>query len=208
MNILLAHGSSDSRHATQAQQLTDRAAEELGEAIELRFLNSEMMPEGAKVLPLLLGEGWHAKVDLKKLSEVSICTMLPALSARSIPIACMASDLAKGAISGNSSAVFAVYHIEGFETIAKALHGLSTRFDDLSVVEMHQSPNVSDQLQQWKERENIIVQPIALFEGRTMESVRRSVEQSESDAVVGPVLSSHIAFPAFIADCFRESHAT
>jgi len=204
LNILLAHGSSDSRHAVQAEKLAEQASRELGEAIELRFLDSETMPEGAKVLPLLLGEGWHAKVDIKRLAEASNCLMLPSLSSHAVAIACMASDHAKETVSGDSNAIFAVYHLEGFEAITKALHGLSARFHDLSVVEMHKSPNVADQLEQWKERENIIVQPMALFEGKTMESVRQMVEESGTGALVGPVLSSHIAFPAFIADCFRE----
>ena len=210
MNILLAHGSSDSRHAAQAQLLAEKAGEELGAAIELRFLNSEKMPEGARVLPLLLGEGWHARNDLVRLSEASSCTMLPSLASRPIPVACMASDLAREAISGKSSAVFAVYHLEGFEAIARALNGLKARFDQMSVVEIHASPNVAEQLERWKAEGigDTVVQPMALFEGRTMESVRRTVEQSDTGTVVGPVLSSHMAFPGFIADCFRESHET
>jgi len=204
MNILLAHGSSDSRHATQAKTLAEMASAKLGEAIELLFLDSESMPEGARVLPLLLGEGWHAKVDLKRLSEASSCTMLPSLSSRAVPIACMASDLAKKTLSGDANAIFAVYHLEGFEAITRALKGLTARFNNLSVVEMHGSSSVTEQLLQWQGEGEIVIQPMALFEGRTMESVRGSVAQSGTGALVGPVLSSHIAFPAFIADCFRE----
>lgn len=206
MNVLLAHGSSDSRHATQAQQLADRAAEELGDAIELRFLDSKTMPDTAYVLPLLMGEGWHARVDLKKLAEASSCKMLPSLSSRAVPIACMASDLVKTTLPGDANAIFAVYHLEGFETMTDALNGLKARFERLSVVEMHKSPNVAEALAQWQTEgvENMVVQPMALFEGRTMESVRQTISKSETGALVGPVLSSHIAFPAFIADCFRE----
>ncbi|MDT8376645.1 MAG: hypothetical protein RQ867_07910 [Mariprofundaceae bacterium] len=208
MNILLAHGSSDSRHAAQAQLLAEKAAEELGAAIELRFLGSEKMPEGAKVLPLLLGEGWHAKVDLKRLSEASSCAMLPSLSGRSVPVACMAGDLARTTLPGDANALFAVYHLEGFEAMTRALKGLTAHFNRLSVVGMHGSSSVIEQLHQWQEEGDIVVQPMALFEGRTMESVRRSVEQSGIRALIGPVLSSHAAFPAFIADCFRASYET
>ncbi len=205
MNILLAHGSSDSRHATQARTLAEQASEELGEPIELRYLNSESLPDGSTVLPLLLGEGWHARIDLKRLSEVSSCTMLPSLSSRAVPIACMAADLAKETLSGDANAIFAVYHLAGFEAITGALMGLSARFNHLSVVEMHGSSSVTEQLLQWQDEGEVVVQPMALFEGRTMESVRRNVERSGTGALVGPVLSSHIAFPAFVADCFRES---
>lgn len=209
MNILLAHGSSDSRHVAQAEKLATKASEELGESVELHFLSSESMPEGSTVLPLLLGEGWHAKKDIVRLAEASQCNMLPSLSARAVPIACMASDLAKETAPGDANAIFAVYHLAGFEAITKALQGLSARFDDLSVVEMHTSPdggspNVTEQLEQWKERGDIVVQPMALFEGKTMESVRQMIEKSGTGALVGPVFSSHVAFPAFIADCFKE----
>jgi sirohydrochlorin ferrochelatase len=207
VNVLLAHGSSDSRHADDAERLAKKASEELGEAIELRFLNSESMPDGSRVLPMLLGEGWHAKVDLKRLAEASSCTMLPSLSARAVPIACMAGDLAKQALAGDGSAIFAVYHLEGFETITRSLAGLAARFERLTVVEMHKSPNVAEALAGWLAEgvENMVVQPMALFEGKTMESVRRTVEQSATGALVGAALSTHIAFPSFIADCFRAA---
>lgn len=209
MNILLAHGSSDSRHAAQVEKLAESVSSELGEAIELRFLDSEMMPEGSTVLPLLLGEGWHAKKDIVRLAEASDCTMLPSLSSHAVPIACMASDLAKQTLAGDCSVIFALYHLEGFESMGSSLEKLSARFERLAVVEMHKSPNIGEMLEAWQAEavNNIVVQPMALFEGKTMESVRRSVEQSGGEALVGPVLSSHMAFQAFIADCFRESHA-
>jgi len=205
LNILLAHGSSDSRHAAQARALAEQAAAELGEPIELRFLNSESLPDGARVLPLLLGEGWHAKKDLTRLAVASSCTMLPSLSAHPVPVACMAADLAREAVNGDQNAIFALYHLNGFETIAKALEGLKPRFERLAVVEMYGSDNVAGQLTKWHDEGvgNLVVQPMALFEGRTMEHVRRSVSESGVEAVIGPVLTGHTAFPAFIADCFR-----
>jgi hypothetical protein len=62
-------------------------------------------------------------------------------------------------------------------------------------------------LAEWNDEEvkNILLQPLVLFEGRTMEKLRRIVAESDTDALTGPVLSSHAGFPAFIADCFRES---
>jgi len=207
MNILLAHGSSDSRHAVQAKGLAEQASAELGDAIELRFLNSESLPAGAKVLPLLLGEGWHAKKDLKRLAEASDCIMLSPLSGHPVPVACMAADLASEALQGDCSAVFALYHLEGFEALGRALEGLGARFERLAVVEMYGSSNVAGQLTQWQGEgvANLVLQPMALFEGRTMEHVRRSVNESGVEAAIGPALTGHAAFPAFIADCFREA---
>jgi sirohydrochlorin ferrochelatase len=207
MNILLAHGSSDSRHATQAQLLADRAAEELGAAIELRFLSSKKMPDGAHVLPLLLGEGWHAKHDIARLAAASDCTILPSLSGRAASIAGMARDLATDALSGEVNAIFAIYHFHGFEAVSSELKGLENRFSRMALAAIYSSPNVGEVLELWNDEgvENILVQPLVLFEGRTMEKLRRTVAKSGADALTGPTLSSHAGFPAFIADCFRES---
>jgi len=212
LNILLAHGSSDSRHAAQATLLAEQAAVEFGEAIEVCFLSSEAMPEGAHVLPLLLGEGWHARNDISRLAKASACTMMPSLSARSIPVACMAADLAIDSYpdlqASQCSAMFAIYHFEGFETVARALNGLNRRFSDSVVAGIYSSPSLEETLTQWRdeESENIVVQPMALFEGHTMEKLRRTVAGSKVDAVIGAALSTHAGFPGFIADCFRESH--
>ncbi len=207
MNILLAHGSSDSRHATQAESLAERAAEELGTAIELRFLNSEKMPDGARVLPLLLGEGWHARNDIVRLAAASDCTMLPSLSDRAGSIAGMAGDLAAAAFSGEVSAIFAVYHFHGFETVSSELKSLESHFSRMALAAIYSSPNVGGVLAVWQSEgvKNMVVQPMALFEGRTMEKLRRTVAESGIDAQVGPTLSAHAGFSAFIADCFRES---
>ncbi len=206
MNILLAHGSSDSRHAEQAKALAMQASEILSEKIELFFLNSEALPDGAYVLPLLLGEGWHARNDIARLSEASNCVMLPPLSSHAIAVACMAGDLAKEALSGDCSVIFALYHFEGFETLMHALDGMRARFPEMERVDMYASPNITESLAQWQIDGvmDIVVQPMIMFEGKTMEHIRRQVAESESSALMGPVLSSHAAFPAFIADCFRS----
>ncbi len=207
MNILLAHGSSDSRHAAEAQALADKAAKQLGEAIELRYLDTVALPAGARVLPLLLGEGWHARNDIARLAAASDCTILPSLSDRATSIAGMAADLATADFSGEVNAIFAVYHFRGFETVMAALHELKNRFPRISLAAMYSSPDVGELLAVWKSEgvKNMVVQPMALFEGRTMEKLRRTVAESEVDAEVGKRLSAHADFPAFIADCFREA---
>lgn len=207
MNILLAHGSSDSRHAAEALALAEAAAEKLGEAIEVRYLDTESVPDGSRVLPLLLGDGWHAVNDITRLSKASACTMLPSLSDRASSIATIAGDLAENALSGDINTVFALYHFRGFEAVAAELKGLESRFSRISLAAMYSAPNVGEALSQWYDEDvkNIVVQPLALFEGRTMEKVRRIVAESGGNAEVGPTLASHKDFSAFIADCFRES---
>lgn len=207
MNILLAHGSSDSRHAAEALSLADKAAEQLGESVEVHYLDSPALPEGARVLPLLLGEGWHARNDITRLSEASDCTMLPSLSGRAVSIADMAGDLAADVLSGEVNAIFTIYHFHGFEAVTSELKGLEKRFSRISLAAIYSSPNVGETLAQWYDEgvKNILVQPLVLFEGKTMEKVRRIVAESDADAHTGLTLSSHADFPSFIADCFRET---
>ena len=205
MNILLAHGSSDSRHAAQAEVLAEAASEELGEAIELHFLSCERLPGEARVLPLLLGEGWHAKIDLARLSSQSGCTMLPALSEHPDAIASMAGELAAGVREAKANALFGIYHFAGFEAVATALYGLKKKFPRIALAALYSDPKLADVLQLLGEEQvkNLVVQPLAVFEGRTMEHVRRVVADSGVEAVVGPVLSEHSGFAGFVADCFR-----
>ncbi|MDX8404120.1 MAG: hypothetical protein R8K54_06910 [Mariprofundaceae bacterium] len=206
MNILLAHGSTDSRHAVEAKVLADKAAEQLGESIEIRYFDTTAMPEGARVLPLLLGAGWHARNDILRLSKASDCRMLPTFSDRPDLIADMAGDLAADASPGEVNVIFATYHFHGFEAVTAALKGLESRFLRMALAAIYSSPNVGEVLALWDDEvKNILVQPLALFEGRTMEKVRRTIVESKVDVKTGPVLSSHAGFPAFIADCFRET---
>ncbi len=207
MNILLAHGSSDSRHAAQAEKLAERASAILGEAIELHFLSSESMPDGAKVLPLLLGEGWHAKKDLVRLAEASNCTMLPSLSQRGRPIASMASELAGEASC--SGVVFALYHFNGFEAVAEALKMKAGAFADLEIASIYDSPDITESIAAMRQRgiEKIVVQPLALFEGKTMNKVREIVAASGGGIAIGRELTAHRDFPAFIAGCFGGDDA-
>lgn len=187
--------------------LADKAADQLGEDIEVRYLDTVALSEGARVLPLLLGEGWHARNDITRLSKASDCTMLPSLSDQAVSIASMAGDLAADALPGEASAIFAIYHFHGFEAVSNELKGLESRFSRISLAAIYSSPNVEQTLALWDDEgvKNILLQPLALFEGRTMEKVRRIVAESKADALIGPTLASHADFPAFIADCFRES---
>jgi len=156
---------------------------------------------------LLLGEGWHARNDIVRLSKASECIMLPPLSDRAASIAGMASDLAADVLSSDANVIFALYHFHGFEAVSIELKRLDSRFSRLSLAAIYSSPNVGEALRQWhgEDLKNILVQPLALFEGRTMEKVRSAVVESDADALIGPVLSSHADFPAFIVDCFRQS---
>ncbi|NOR72996.1 MAG: hypothetical protein GQ467_03910 [Mariprofundaceae bacterium] len=179
----------------------------MGEAIEVHYLDTEALPEGARVLPLLLGEGWHARNDISRLSQASDCSMLPSLSDRASSIAGMAGDMASDTLSGGGNTIFALYHFRGFEAVSSELKGLESHFSRMALAAIYSSPNVGEVLAEWNDEEvkNILVQPLALFEGRTMEKLRRIIAESDVDALTGPVLSSHTGFPAFIADCFRES---
>lgn len=214
MNILLAHGSSDSRHGEQAAMLADRAAVILGYSIELRFLSSEVLPAGARVLPLLLGEGWHARKDIVRLAQASDCTMLPSLSQRGGPIASMvtelASELAADRYGGGAGVIFALYHFKGFEAVAEALKTAADAFADSAIASIYDSPDIGESITAMRQRgiEKIVVQPLALFEGKTMNRVREIVADLGGGVAVGRELTAHPDFSDFIAGCFRGDDAT
>ena len=99
MNILLAHGSPDSRHGEQVRALAGKASEILGEQVGTSFLSEKSLPEGARVLPLFLGGGKHVLVDAPQLIHASGCEMLPPLENQAARIAEMAMDLVTGETS-------------------------------------------------------------------------------------------------------------
>jgi sirohydrochlorin ferrochelatase len=76
VNILLAHGSPDSRHGEQVRQMADKVADLLGEQVGVSFLNEKSLPQGARVMPLFLGDGQHVLVDTPEFIGASGCEML------------------------------------------------------------------------------------------------------------------------------------
>lgn len=206
MNILLAHGSPDTRHGEQVRQLAGKASEILGEQVGTSFLSEKSLPKGARVLPLFLGAGKHVLVDAPQLIRVSGCEMLPPLENQAAKIAEMAYDLVTGE-TRRVNALFVIYSFSGFEKLATELYKQSKRCSKVALAALHASPSIEAVLEflQDEGMKQVTLQPMLLFEGRTLDMVQAMADQAKSPQItLGPVLAAHEAMPALIADCLRR----
>lgn len=206
MNILLAHGSPDTRHGEQVRQLAGKAAEILGEQVGTSFLSEKSLPKDARVLPLFLGDGNHVLVDAPKLIHASGCEMLPPLGNQAARIAEMAFDLVTGE-TRRVNALFVIYSFSGFEKLAAELYKQSKRCSKVALAALHAEPSIKAVLEHWQEEgvKQLTLQPMLLFEGRTLDMVQAMADQAKSPQIkYGPVLAAHEAMPVLIADCLRR----
>jgi len=205
-NILLAHGSPDTRHGEQVRQLASKTAEILGEQVGTSFLSEKSLPKGARVLPLFLGAGKHVLVDAPQLIRASGCEMLPPLENQAAQIAEMAMDLAT-AETRRVNTLFVIYSFSGFEKLATELYKQSKRCSKVALASLHAEPSIKAVLEHWQQEglEQVTLQPMLLFEGRTLDMVQSIADQVESPQItLGPVLAKHEAMPGLIADCLRR----
>ena len=204
MNILLAHGSPDTRHGEQVRVLADKASEILGEQIGTSFLSEKSLPKGARVLPLFLGAGKHVLVDAPQLIRASACEMLPPLENQAARIAEMAMDLVT-IETRRVNALFVIYSFSGFEKLATELYKQSKRCSKVALASLHAEPSIKAVLDFWQEEgmKQVTLQPMLLFEGRTLDMVQGMADHAALDITRGPVLTAHEAMPALIADCLR-----
>jgi len=203
MKILLAHGSSDSRHGEQVKTLACKVSGLLGEEIGTTFLDDHALPEDATVLPLFLGQGKHVREDIPALIAASGCRLLPALDHYADTIA----DMAVGHMTKETrriNALFVLYRFAGFEKLAAALYGRMKICSKHALASLHSEPSVTTVLQHWQQEDVKVIslQPMLLFEGKSMDRLRAMTEPFEIS--VAPVLSEHDGFAAWIADCLRE----
>ncbi len=206
MNILLAHGSPDTRHGDQVRQLADKASEILGEQVGTSFLSKKSLPRGARVMPLFLGAGRHVRVNASQLIHASGCEMLPPLENQAARIVEMAYDLVT-VETRRVNALFVIYSFSGFEKLATELYKQSKRCSKVAIAALHAEPSIKAVLEFWQQdnMKQLTLQPILLFEGRTLDKVLDSVDQTKSPQItLGPVLAAHEAMPALIADCLRR----
>jgi len=203
MNILLAHGSSDASYAEQLDMLANKVSGLLGESVGVSFLDGCRLPGGARVLPLLLGEGKHVREDLPKLAAISDCTLLPPLGSHAQAIAGFAYDLATQE-TRRINALFALYRFRGFEALTAALTAQNKRCSLVALASLHSQPSVQAVLQHWQEQGigPITLQAMLLFEGRTLDRLRAIATGFKT--TIAPVLSKHEAFATLVADCLKE----
>ncbi|MDX8403261.1 MAG: CbiX/SirB N-terminal domain-containing protein [Mariprofundaceae bacterium] len=206
MNILLAHGSSDSVHGEQVRALAERASELLGEEVGAGFLSDERLPEGARVLPLFLGAGKHVTEDIPKLIEASNCILLPSLNEHAETLVDMAFDQLTQE-SKRINVLFALYRFSGFTSLTAAIHSKNKRCSKVAMASMHSEPSIESVLQLWQQNgiDAVTVQPMLLFGGRSLARVQSMIDKSPMTNIrLAPVLSEHEDFASFIADCLKQ----
>jgi len=203
--VLLAHGSSNASHSEQVQALAAKVSALVGEALGVAYLNDQALPDGARVLPLFLGEGKHVREDIPKLVVASNCELLPSLVEKSDAIADMAIDLIT-CDTRRISALFVLYRFTGFEKLATALYERMKVCSKHALASLHSEPSVVSLLQHWDDEDvnSISVQPLLLFKGASLVRLEGMMNDSNLQINQGPVLSEHESFAQLIADCFRE----
>ncbi|MBL4776050.1 MAG: hypothetical protein JKY87_08385 [Mariprofundus sp.] len=207
MKVLLAHGSPDHRHGEQIKALADTVSGLLDSEVGVAFLSDDALPLDATVLPLFLGEGKHVREDVPKLAALSGCTMLPSLSEYADQI----GELVVSEMTYETrriNAMFVLYRFAGFEQLAAALYGRVKTCSKHAIASLHSEPSVSSVLKHWQGQgvTPVSLQPMLLFEGQSMDRLRRMTESFDklSDISIAPVLSEYDGFAALVANCFRN----
>jgi len=204
MFVLLAHGSSDARHAAQVQSLAARVSERLGEEVGCAFLSDERLPEGAYVLPLFLGCGRHGTRDAPALAEKSGAHLLPSLAAHAEAIA----DLAYDRVTNDTrrvNALFGLYRFIGFEQLYASLHERNRRCTLVAHGALRTEPSIASVLRLWRADgvTPVRLQPMLLFEGKSMEDM--AAMAGSDDVEILPVLSQDEDFVELIASLLKAA---
>jgi len=202
MHILLAHGSSEVIHKQQVQALATRVSTLLGEEVGIALLSDNRLPEGSSVLPLFLGEGKHVTEDIPKMAAQSNCIVLPPLSMHANAIANTTIETLTSE-TRRIQAMFVLYHFSGFEKLAAALYASVKICSKHALASLHSEPSAHSILQLWQQAgvKNISLQPMLLFEGKSMDRLRRMTEPFE--ITMAPVLSEYDGIATIIADCLK-----
>jgi len=204
MKILLAHGSTDLRHGEQVQALACKVSALLDENVGVSFLDDGALPKGATVLPLFLGEGKHVCEDIPTIITAAACVALPSLNVCADRIAALALDEATKE-TRRINALFALYRFGGFEKLAEALYSQVKTCSKHAMASLHSEPSLTAVLEHWQQEgvKPIALQPMLLFEGKSMDRLRAMSEPF--DVTMKPVLSEYDDFPALVAQCFKAS---
>jgi len=200
--ILLAHGSSDARHAEQVRSLATKVSHLTGEEVGCAFLSDDKLPKGAHVLPLFLGNGQHGTIDAPKLAEKSGAILLPSLAAHADEIADLAYNRVTAA-GRRVNALFALYRFSGFEALYAALHERNKRCSLVAHAALHGEPSIASTLALWHADgvKPVKLQPMLLFDGKSMDEMTAMV--SDGDVETLPVLSQGDDFVELIASLLK-----
>jgi len=199
--VLLTHGSSNAKHAVQANELAVKVSTVLGEQVTVSFLSDKTLPKGAAALPLFLGEGKHQTQDVPALVQASGATMLPAL-------ADTADDIASLVVE-QLTQVFVVYQFTGFEKIVAALYKHAKGCSLVAMAALHGQPNIASVLQNLQQQgvKKVVLQPILLFDGHSLDLCEMQTEQADMEVEIKPALVNIDGMSDWIAKQLKQGES-
>ena len=204
MNILLSHGSPNDVHRKAVEALAGKVSLALGESVNSAFLGDDL-PKGARVLPLFLTHGRHLEVDVPEMAEASGAQLIAGPAEYPADMAQMALELAVGQRNKQRAVMFALYRLGDAHDLMAELYERSKKFPLPSIAALHGQCNAASVLALWKAETitDALIQPVLLFPGHSMDALTEVAKKSDMDFSVGPVLSDHPRFAAWLAGCFK-----
>lgn len=208
MYVLLTHGSSNAKHAVQANELAVKVSTVLGEQVTVSFLSDKTLPKGAAALPLFLGEGKHQTQDVPALVQASGATMLPALADTADDIASLVVEQLTQ-ITKRIHVVFVVYQFTGFEKIVAALYKHAKGCSLVAMAALHGQPNIASVLQNLQQQgvKKVVLQPILLFDGHSLDLCEMQTEQADMEVEIKPALVNIDGMSDWIAKQLKQGES-
>lgn len=205
MNLLLSHGSPDSRHQKQAEALALRVSEMLGDEVRIATLDDSDAPHGTRVLPLFLGEGRHALKDAEAFADRFDASLLPPLAESAGRLADLGVSMAESIAARNEPVIFIYYRFQHFERLVASVYAQRKRLPKMSMASLHGAPGFADLARFWEKEgvTRLAVQPMLLFAGCSLDSMQAGAGSLVPDIAWGEPLAMHSEMPQLIADCFR-----
>jgi len=206
LNILLSHGSPNNVHRHAVEALAQKVSALLGEPVNAAFLDDDL-PKGAKILPLFLLHGRHLERDVPKMLESTQSQLIDGPAAYPADMAQMAFELASTQREKQRAVMFALYRLGAADTLMAELYDRSKKFSLPAIAALHGQSNAASVLELWKREglAEVLIQPVLLFPGHSIDALGEIAEKSGLNFSVGPTLSEHPGFTDWLADRFRKS---
>jgi len=205
VNILLSHGSPNDVHRHAVEALCGKVAQVLGGEVGAAFLG-DVLPQGAKVLPLFLTHGRHLEKDVPAMAEMADVKLIAGPAAYPADMAEMALTLAVGKRQKQRAVMFALYRLSVAGALMAELYERSKKFPLPAIAALHGQCDVVSVLRLWKSEgiRDVLIQPVLLFPGHSMDALGQVARESGLDVAIGPVLSEHPRFAEWLAGRFQE----
>jgi sirohydrochlorin ferrochelatase len=204
LNVLLSHGSPGEAHRQAVEALAGKVAAELGEPVGTAFLG-DALPAGARLLPLFLTRGRHLVQDVPAMVGTAGAELLPGPADDPADVAQMALELAQTTRTKQRAVMFALYRLGDAEALMAELYDYSKQFPLPAIAGVHGQCSVASVLQLWAEEGigGVLIQPLLLFPGHSLDLLRQVADASGLEVAVGPALSEHGGFAGWLASRFK-----